>query len=125
MQLSRDRVAHHGNNQTSPMGRILAIVVSLGLALAVCGAAAAASDPERARGFLTEGKKLLQKGDATAAIVQFRNAVAKDPANAEMHFQLGLALALHRGIDPHAAEDELRLAESDGFDKDQVAVALA
>jgi putative PEP-CTERM system TPR-repeat lipoprotein len=118
-------MAQQGNNDTSPMGRILYIVVSLGLALAVCGTAVAASDAERARGFLAEGKRLLQKGDATAAVVQLRNAVASDPANAEMHFQLGLTLAQHRGIDPHAAEDELRLAESHGFNKDQVAVALA
>ncbi|MDB5410260.1 MAG: prsT [Rhodospirillales bacterium] len=107
------------------MGRAPIIIVSLALALAVCGTATAASDFERSRAFLNDGRKLLENGKPAAAIIQFRNAVASDPANPEMHFQLGLALALNRGVDPHAAEDELRRAEAAGFDKDQVAVTLA
>jgi cellulose synthase operon protein C len=107
------------------MGRAFRIVISLALVLIACGTAAAASDSERARDFLNDGKSLLEKGDVTAAVIQLRNAAANDPANAEVHFQLGRALTLQRGIDPHAAEDELRLAQDDGYDRDQVAASLA
>jgi putative PEP-CTERM system TPR-repeat lipoprotein len=107
------------------MGRAYRILSCLALMLALGSAAAAAADAERARSFLSEGKKLLAAGDTAAAIIQFRNAAANDPANGETHYHLGRAMTQQRGQDPRVAEEELRRAATNGYDKDRVDAALA
>lgn len=64
----------------------------------LCGAAlllaGCAWSPQAKRDeHLTAGKKLLQKKDYRRAILEFENAVQAMPADAEAHFELGLALA--------------------------------
>lgn len=58
-------------------------------------------------------KSLLAAGDVRGAQLELRNAVRKDPNNAEAHFQLG-SLQLQFG-DAVAAEKELNAARATGY----------
>ena len=74
--------------------------------------------------FMAEGKRLLEKKDASRAAIQFRNAVQMTPKNAEAYYQLGLAslaagdfrggiTAIRKALDlnPKHAEARLELAQ--------------
>ena len=62
---------------------------------------------------LAEAKQYQQKGDAKAALIQLKNAVAKSPEDAEARLQLG-TLYLETG-DMLSADKELRKAASLGM----------
>ena len=100
------------------MGRFLALL--LVIALSACVKTA----EEKQASFLESGKKYLEAGDHARAILQFKNAARALPADAEVHYYLGLAylgLGSYRdavaafteatGLDPTHAEAQLRLAE--------------
>ncbi len=68
-------------------------------------AGCAAEDPDS---LIASGKEYLAKNDSRAAVIQFKNALQKNPALGEARFLLGRAL-LEAG-DPQGAELELRRA---------------
>ena len=87
-----------------PNRLLLACVLSLGLA--ACGG-------ESSESLVNQAKASIAKGDAKAAVIQLKNAVAVDEKNAEARFQLG-QLYLEAG-DLAAAEKELRRAREAGY----------
>jgi tetratricopeptide (TPR) repeat protein len=60
-------------------------------AAAIAASGCSTSSEAKSARYLDAGKKLLQKNDPTRAILQFRNAVAATPKNAEAFYQLSLA----------------------------------
>lgn len=68
--------------------------------------------------FIASGKAFLEKNDRAAALVQFKNAVQKDPANAEGRMLLGMTL--YRLGDPANAEVELSKAKELGMRPDTI-----
>jgi tetratricopeptide (TPR) repeat protein len=93
----------------------------LSVALAVSGCAL--SPEAKSAKHIEAGKKLLEKKDATRAILEFRNASQATPRNPEAHYQLGLGYLaagdLARGLaslrkalelNPKHAGAQLRLA---------------
>ena len=100
------------------------ILIVSGLALATAGAAAGGwwayasmQDP------LASGRQSMEAGDLRAAVLQLRNAVRNDPANAEANYRLGL-VQLQLG-DAVAAERQLKAAKAAGHEARAVAVPLA
>lgn len=73
---------------------------------------------ETADKFIASGKAYLEKRDFQAAIIQFKNAVQKDPDSGEARSLLGTAL--EEADDPASAEIELRKALSAGYSPDRV-----
>src|SRR5207245_131148 len=109
-----------GGHMTS---RILSQLIAGLLALAIAGVAAAAGDPQRAEGYITDAKKSVDKGDYRSAVIQLKNAVQADPDNAAARYELGVA-ELRLG-DYLSAEKELRGALDRKFNPDQIAGPLA
>ena len=72
---------------------------------------------------LAQGRDRLARGELTAAVIEFKNAVKQEPLSAEAHFQL--ALALRRTVEVAAAEIELRKAASLGMNTLRVNTELA
>ena len=60
------------------------------IAIAVAGGCARTPMQKRDR-YLEAGKKLLEKKEYTRAVLEFRNAVAAMPRDAESYYQLGRA----------------------------------
>src|SRR5690242_11354044 len=58
------------------------------VALLAAGAALAGAD---AGGYIAKGRELLDKGNASTAIIQLKNAVQSDPASGEALYLLGRA----------------------------------
>jgi Flp pilus assembly protein TadD len=61
------------------------------LLLALAASSCVSSPEAKSARFIENGKKLLEKKDATRAILQFQNAVKATPNNAEAYYQLGRA----------------------------------
>jgi cellulose synthase operon protein C len=72
---------------------------------------------------VASARELLARGDVRAAQLELRNAVRKDPANADAHFELG-QLQLQFG-DAVAAEKELKAARAAGYHGPRVTPLLA
>ena len=72
---------------------------------------------------LAAAKTLLEKKDPAGAVIELKNALAKNPESAEARYLLGRTL-LQRG-DGKAALQELRKAEEAGAAADQVAPEIA
>ncbi len=83
--------------------RISSVVVVVALAAAISGCGRDA--PEK---FITSAESYLAKANYPAAIIELKNALAKDPDSAKARFLLGKAM-LDSG-DPVAAATELRKA---------------
>ena len=81
-------------------------------ALLLAGLSACNRDQSTAS-LLAEARQYQQKGDQKAALIQFKNAVAKSPEDAEARLQLG-TLYLETG-DVVSADKELRKAASLGM----------
>src|ERR1039457_6206136 len=95
------------------------------LLLVVLAAAGCMRSPEaKSARYMEVGKKLLQKNDASRAILQFRSAAQLTPRNPEIYYQLGIAYLaagdLRNGVDclrktlglnPKHAAAQLRLAQ--------------
>jgi putative PEP-CTERM system TPR-repeat lipoprotein len=73
--------------------------------------------------FITSGKDLLAKKDLRGAVIQFKNALQKDPKSAEARYLLGKALL--EGGDPVAALVELRKAQELQAPDEQVLPPMA
>ena len=92
------------------------IVLALILSLAACGT----DDPAA---LVASARAYIAKRDYTAAAIQAKNALQKDPDNREARYVLGLA-SLEAG-DIISAEQNLKRAIELGYAGDEVQVALA
>ena len=69
-----------------------------------------------AEDYLSEAKQYLAEGDVNSAVIQLKNTLQEDPANAEARFLLGrIYLDLEDGA---SAEKELKRARIKGADED-------
>ncbi|MDB5766168.1 MAG: hypothetical protein JWQ61_982 [Collimonas fungivorans] len=94
------------------------IVTTLMLAAGLSGC----GKTESAASLMAEAKQYQQKGDNKAALIQLKNAAAKNPEDAEVRFALaGLYNTLG---DPVSAEKEIRKAISLGIDGARAAPEL-
>jgi putative PEP-CTERM system TPR-repeat lipoprotein len=92
------------------------IALVLGVSLLACGAEDAATLVASARAYIA-------KRDYTAAVIQAKNAVQKDPDHGEARYVLGWASL--EGGDIVSAELQLNKAIELGYGSDEVQVALA
>jgi len=80
------------------------------LCLSVCCAilvlTASSCGADKSSDFLTEGRKLMDAGNAAGAVVLFRNALEKTPADYTLHLELGRAYIALGKLD--LAEGELQ-----------------
>lgn len=98
------------------MRRLRSVGAALSCAL-VLGCSGSASD------YVQEGTNYLEKGDLTAALISFKNAVQADPAS--LAARLALADALERNGDLPGAEQQLRRAIDAGGDADDLLPRIA
>lgn len=73
--------------------------------------------------YAREGAAYLEKGDLTAAVISFKNAVQADPKSIEA--RLALANALERNGDLPGAEQQLRRALESGGNADELLPRVA
>jgi putative PEP-CTERM system TPR-repeat lipoprotein len=88
----------------------------LAIVLAGCGR-------ENPQALVSSAKEFLAKGDASASIIQLKNALQQDPNNSEARYLLGVSLM--KIGDAPSAEIELNKAVALGLASDEVQVALA
>lgn len=69
---------------------------------------------EDSKNFFESGKAFFAKKEYISAVIEFKNAVQKDPDNAELRFLLGSAL--REAGDPASAEIEFRKAIAGKYD---------
>ncbi len=104
-----------------PFNRVTAVLLTLALAgpwaLGSCGQVSHTAQEHLERGVAFE-----QQSDLAAASIEYRNALQKDPGNAEGRFRLGM-LMLGAG-DARAAEEELARARDLGWDLDELRLPL-
>ncbi len=86
-------------------------------------AAVALTSQKSAQGYLADAQVQVEKGELSAALIQLRNAVQKEPANATARYQL--AVVSLRAGDPVSAEKEAKVALERGFSEDLVLPVLA
>src|SRR6266850_1632557 len=96
--------------------RFGSLLLTLAIVLAGCGR-------ENPQALISSAKEFLAKGDASASIIQLKNALQKEPKNAEARYLLGVA-SLEQG-DLVSAEIELNKAADLGFASDELQLALA
>ncbi len=87
---------------------VLASALCLALSLPACSRDKAS--PGDSIAFVQKAKDYIQAGNDKAAIIELRNAVSRDPKNAEARYQLGLLYL--RGGEPQNAFQELQRAAS-------------
>lgn len=93
-------------NDLQKLSIALAVATLLGGGLAACG------KTENSATLLAEAKQFQAKGDNKAAVIQLKNAITKNPEDAEVRFALGeLYVKIN---DPVSAEKELRKARELG-----------
>lgn len=97
-------------------------VVSLSL-LGLGGAAFALWPKRTASQYITDAQVYVNKGDYSAALIQMRNAVKREPRNAEARYQL--ALVSLRSGDAVSAEKEIKVAQELGYSEQKVLPILA
>ncbi|MDB5405425.1 MAG: prsT [Rhodospirillales bacterium] len=112
----------------SAHGKILTMrkpgaLFAIALVVVTLAGNAVAADASDAQAYLADARKLLQKGDPKAALIQLKNAVQADADNGAARFELG-ALEMRLG-DLLSAEKELRAALERKYDRDKVEVLLA
>lgn len=73
--------------------------------------------------YLAQAKEYQQEGEFRAAVISLRNAVQRNPQNAEAHFLLGVLQQDAGNVGN--AEKELRLARELGYPRDQLELRLA
>ncbi len=101
------------------------IIVAGAVAIVGIGgiAALALTSQKNAQTYLAEAQAHAQKGELSAALIQLRNAVQKEPANAAARYQLAV-ISLRAG-DPASAEKEAKVALDRGFSADLALPILA
>ena len=107
-------------NVSSPRGArrtLFAIVVALATLAGGCGQVS-----HTAEDHLERGQQFERQGDLAAASIEYRNALQRDPSNAEGRYRLGV-LMLELG-DPAGAETELNRAREFGKDVDALRLPL-
>jgi putative PEP-CTERM system TPR-repeat lipoprotein len=96
------------------------ILTILSLALAILVAGCGPSDPQA---LVASAKEYIAKRDFNASIIQLKNALQKEPKNAEARYLLGLASL--ENADLSSAEVELGKARELGYRGEELQVALA
>lgn len=86
------------------------------------GSVTACSKTQTSQALVSEARQYQQKGDNKAAIIQLKNALQKDPDDAEARYLLGTIY--YETGDPKSAEKELRRALSLGMSPDKVLPSL-
>lgn len=97
--------------------RIRAIAMLLAPAL-MLGGIASCGNPQTPQALVAEARQYQQKGDTPAAIIQLKNALQKNPDDAEARFLLG-SIYNETG-DSKSAEKELRRALGLGMSRTRV-----
>ncbi|RSZ59298.1 PEP-CTERM system TPR-repeat protein PrsT [Massilia atriviolacea] len=92
-------------------------------ALLLLGAVGACGKTETSASLVADARQFIAKGDSKAAVIQLKNALVKNPSDADARLTLGL-LYLDTGDIP-SAEKELRKAIELGAPKDKALPALA
>jgi putative PEP-CTERM system TPR-repeat lipoprotein len=97
----------------------------VGAALLILAASTlpALADAQKAQTYIQDARKMQQKGDVRAAVIQLKNAVQADPDNGEARLELGIA-ELRIG-DAASAEKELRAARARKVEEERIAPSLA
>ncbi len=106
--------------------RRLAARVLVGAAAWLLIAAAPAepvSSNRESRSYYEDAQKQLEKGDPRAAVIQLKNSLRADPANASARHLLGVIYL--RSGDGELAEKEIRTAIQNGYPEDQALPSLA
>lgn len=106
----------HGKKRWFWIGGVIVVLV-------VAGGIYYKLTPHGALAYYDDGESLLKKGDVPSALIQFRNAVQKQPENGKMRLALGQTLLL--AGDPISAEKELKAAERLGIASAKVTMPLA
>lgn len=91
-------------------------------AILLIGSVTACSKTQTSQALVSEARQYQQKGDNKAAIIQLKNALQKDPDDAEARYLLGTIY--YETGDPKSAEKELRKALSLGMSPDKVLPSL-
>ncbi|MES2537875.1 MAG: XrtA/PEP-CTERM system TPR-repeat protein PrsT [Pseudomonadota bacterium] len=107
------------SNRKKLFGKVAIIseVILLSVVLAAC------SKTQTSEGLISEAKAYQQKGDTKAAIIQLKNALQKNPDDAQARFLLGSIYAETGEV--QSAEKELRKAMSLGISADLTKPLLA
>src|SRR3990172_8563354 len=71
---------------------VVRLLPGLALLVALVTLTACRSDEEEARQHLARAEELLAAGEARAAFLELKNALAQDPTSAQINFLLGEAL---------------------------------
>lgn len=100
---------------------IKTIAVLTGLAL-LMGGLTSCGNAETSQKLVAEAKQYQQKGDNKAAVIQLKNALQKNPDDAEARYLLGFIY--NRIGDAPSAEKELRRALTLGIDAAKIAPEL-
>lgn len=98
-------------------------LAALVVVLFVAGASIPVSSGAQAATFLERAQEYFENGDPRSASIELKNALQRDPNNAEARFLLGKVL-LQMG-DPAAAEKELLRAKELGYASEELDLILA
>ena len=101
----------------NPSSYISGLLLALALILAACGR------PPDSTQLLAEAQKYELRGDFAAAIIQLKNLLQHEPQHSQARLRLG-ELYLRTG-DPRAAEMQLQLALSAGYESKATLALLA
>jgi len=107
---------------TNDRRRAARSIAALAVALSALLATACGFD-ESPQALIASAKQYLTKKDYAGATIQLRNALQRDPDNAEARYLLGVSLLERR--DPVPAERELRRALALNYPAERVYVPLA
>lgn len=92
------------------------------VAVLIGGGTTACSKVENTQDLISQARQFQQKGDNPAAIIQLKNALQKNPDDAEARYLLGIIY--QETGDPASAEKELRKALALGISRDKVTPEL-
>ncbi len=101
-------------------GRWLFVLVAVLLVFCLAGCS---SKEEKISGFIKKGNALLEKGDATRAILEFKNALQLDPKNVEAMFCLGKAYLKEKKYRKAYAAFRSALDTDPNYDKARIELA--
>ena len=100
-----------------------ALCAAVASALFLAGAVSGCGKNQSSEALVAEAKQFQAKGDNKAAVIQLKNAVAKNPQDVEARFLL--ASIYNEMNDPTSAEKEIRKAISLGMAPERALPVLA